>query len=303
MRRNRETAPLFVIPATTTFRHSRESGNLARGVRLRIPAFAGMTRCCFQVAVFRHGNSCVALPANIALRHSRDRYFSSFPRKRESGAGRPPADSRFRGNDEVIIRGFRLSLRQFLCRPFCGRHSSSFPRKRESGAGVRLRIPAFAGMTRCCRRVSVFRRGDSCVALPANIALRHSRDHYLSSFPRRRESVADARPRIPAFAGMTRCCRRVSVFALRQFLCRSSCERHSWSFSRPLLFVIPAKAGMTRLLFGVFVFHCGNSCVALSADVTLRHSRDHHFSSFPRKRESGAGHPPADSRFRGNDEE
>ena len=123
-------------------------------------------------------------------RHSRERAcgeiekpykHSSFPRKRESIAafpqgkpsrysGWPPPDSRFRGNDEVLFGGYCLLQCRYLGDPSVTMRAVRFLHTLESGnllrrfrkknradiADGRLRIPAFAGMTKYYSVVIVF---------------------------------------------------------------------------------------------------------------------------------------------------
>ena len=123
-RSRRENPLLFVIPAkehvkksrgATTLRHSRESGNLLRRFRKKnragiadgrpwIPAFERVKKSD------RYTNT----------RHSREsgNLFAAFPQEKPSRhSGRPPPDSRFRGNDEVLFDGYCLLQCRYLGDP------------------------------------------------------------------------------------------------------------------------------------------------------------------------------------------
>ncbi len=103
--------------ARTTRRHSREGGN-----PLRAPALDSRFRgnddvlfrgCCRSLRQFSSrlsAKECAKKPgaARTTLRHSRE---GGNPT-----AGAPRADSRLRGNDEVLFQGCCLSLRQFSSR-------------------------------------------------------------------------------------------------------------------------------------------------------------------------------------------
>ena len=157
-------APTVIVRAIlTNTRHSRESGNRfaalpqekpARygGRRLRIPAFAGMTKCYQRVIVFCRAESLGAPTVIVRAiltntRHSREsgNRFAALPQEKPGRyCGRPPPDSRFRGNDEVLSASYCLLPRRILGRS--DRHSeshpykhSSFPRKRESLCGASTR--------------------------------------------------------------------------------------------------------------------------------------------------------------------
>ncbi len=165
----------------------------------------------------------------------RPHHSSSFPRKRESGGGRPQ------------------------CRP---------------GVLTARRIPAFAGMTKNYRRVAVSRRAEEPGGAEDNnppITLVYSREgaceenerpHHSSSFPRKRESGGgrpQCRPgvltpqRIPAFAGMTSVCNAVGFFHIllrgNEEVLSEGCRlppRRGIRRRRRQQFVIPAKAGIRR---------------------------------------------------------
>ena len=101
---------------------------------------------------------------------------SSFPRKRESGGGRPQyrpvfpcgnaaMDSRFRGNDEALSEGYRLPPRHFFGAPTVVARDIRFPRMPESGN------------YRCRGGFSQFRRALSCSDGGfGNVARRRERD-------------------------------------------------------------------------------------------------------------------------------
>ena len=167
------------------------------GGRLRIPAFAGMTRYCLRGIVFCRAEPFGAPPAivrGVLTKHS------SFPRKTmrrnrkavqilviPAKAGiccsvsvritapilrAPPPDSRLRGNDEVLSASYCLLPRRTLRRSDRHRERrpykhSSFPRKtmrRNRKAVQILVIPAKAGIR--LRRFRKNNRADIAGAAP-----------------------------------------------------------------------------------------------------------------------------------------
>ena len=154
-------------------------------------------------------------------RHSESHPYkhSSFPRKRESLCGgsvrtpgrycrRPPPDSRFRGNDEVLLAGYCLLSRRTLRRS--DRHGeshpykhSSFPRKRESLCGGSVRTPG-----RYCGRPppdSRFRGNDDVLSYGYCLPLRHF--FGVPTVVMRADGFFHT-----LFAGMTKCYSMVIVF-------------------------------------------------------------------------------------------
>ncbi len=107
VRRNRETLLLFVIPAKAgiclrRFRKKNRAGIV--GGRLRIPAFERVKK----------SKSCTN------TRHSREsgNLLAAFPQGKPGRySGRPPPDSRFRGNDEVLFDGYCLLQFRYLGDP------------------------------------------------------------------------------------------------------------------------------------------------------------------------------------------
>ena len=204
--------------------------------RKEIPAFAGMTSTCnavrFPHTLFRGNDECLygrSAKGSGAAKHNNSLLLLVIPAKAGIRLRRPHEENRtdmaddrpripaFAGMTSVCTVGApNGSERQNAT---TRHYSSSFPRKRES-------VAAFPqGKTgRYCGQPppdSRFRGNDECLygrsaegsgAAKRNnslIILRHSRESgNLSHRPHKenRTDMADDRPRIPAFAGMTSVC-------------------------------------------------------------------------------------------------
>ena len=301
-KRNNSLLP-FVIPAKAGIRlrrsHKENRADTADN-RLRIPAFAGMTSIC-KACPHHNGRSAEGVGAA-----KRNNSLLSF----------------------VIPAKAGIRLRR------------SYEENRADTADNRLRIPAFAGMTsirkacphhngRSAEGVGAAKRNNSLLSfvIPEKAGIRSRRSHKEN-----RVDTADNRLRIPAFAGMTSIRKDGPDHNGRSAESSGAAKRNN----SLLPFVIPAKAGIrsrrsyeenradtadSRLRIPAFAGmtsirkdgpdHNGRSAESSGAakrnnpPIILRHSRE---SGNPEADVRNIGPvffvktPPADSRFRGNDE-